>query len=194
MAHRVVFVQGGGVGIDQEAAVRRLLGTLGVHVEFEVHLAGRASLEAGREALSNDLFDVIRSTGLALKTRLHQPEGAGPQGPANFNIEFRRRLGLFASVRPVRNLPGLPSRFNGIEFLLVREISEDLYATSEHEIVPGVVQSFKIVRAGPPPRPPVHPLHSQGEHPQAGRRTVPRLLPAGGSELSRDNPPRIDCR
>jgi isocitrate dehydrogenase (NAD+) len=65
--------------------------------------------------------------------------------PTNYNVEFRRRLGLFASVRPVHNLAGLPSRFNGVNFHLVREITEDLYAASEHEIVPGVVQSFKIV-------------------------------------------------
>jgi isocitrate dehydrogenase (NAD+) len=145
MSHRVVFIQGGGVGLDQEAAVRRLFEALGVRVDFAVHLAGRASLDAGREALPTDLFDVVRSTGVALKTRLHQPVGAGPGGPANYNVEFRRRLGLYCSVRPVRNLAGLPSRFTGVDTLLVREISEDLYATGEHEVVPGVVQSFKIV-------------------------------------------------
>jgi isocitrate dehydrogenase (NAD+) len=65
--------------------------------------------------------------------------------PANYNVQFRKALGLYASVRPVINLGGLPSRFRDINFLLVREITEDLYATTEHEIVPGVVQSFKIV-------------------------------------------------
>jgi isocitrate dehydrogenase (NAD+) len=65
--------------------------------------------------------------------------------PANYNVAFRRGLGLFASVRPVHNLPGVPSRFTGVDFLLLRETTEDLYTASEHEIVPGVVQSFKIV-------------------------------------------------
>jgi isocitrate dehydrogenase (NAD+) len=65
--------------------------------------------------------------------------------PTNYNVAFRRGLGLFASVRPVHNLPGIPSRFSGVSFLLVREITEDMYTASEHEIVPGVVQSFKIV-------------------------------------------------
>jgi isocitrate dehydrogenase (NAD+) len=88
---------------------------------------------------------------VALKTKLLQPKGAGlptPRGPSvptNFNVAFRRRLGLFASVRPVHNLAGLASRFTGVNFLLVREITEDLYTASEHELVPGVVQSFKIV-------------------------------------------------
>jgi isocitrate dehydrogenase (NAD+) len=83
---------------------------------------------------------------VALKTKLLQPKGAhGLKAPANFNIAFRRGLGLFASVRPVHNLAGLASRFTGVNYLLVREITEDLYTASEHELVPGVVQSFKVV-------------------------------------------------
>ena len=149
--HRVVFIQGGGVGLDQEAAVRRLLDAAGVKVEFEPHLAGRAALDQGRDAMPAEALAAVRRAGVALKTKLLQPKGAGtptahgPQVPTNFNVEFRRRLGLFASVRPVHNLAGLPGRFAGVNFLLVREITEDLYAASEHEVVPGVVQSFKIV-------------------------------------------------
>ncbi len=149
--HRVVFVQGGGVGLDQEASVRRLLDAAGVRVEFDVHFAGRSALEQGKDAMPERTLDAVRRAGVALKTKLLQPLGAGtptahgPQVPSNYNVEFRRRLGLFASVRPVHNLAGLPSRFTGVNLLLVREITEDLYAASEHEIVPGVVQSFKIV-------------------------------------------------
>jgi isocitrate dehydrogenase (NAD+) len=148
---KVVFVQGGGVGLDQEAAVRQILRAVGAEVEFEVHPAGRHALEAGQDALPPSLFDAIKSAGVALKTKLLQPKGAvtptahGPKSPTYSNIEFRRRLGLFASTRPVHNLAGLPARFSGVNFHLVREITEDLYATSEHEVVPGVVQSFKIV-------------------------------------------------
>jgi isocitrate dehydrogenase (NAD+) len=149
--HSVVFVQGGGVGWDQEAAVRRILDAAGVAVAFDVVAAGRAALEQGREALPEDVFAAVRTRGVALKTKLLQPKGAGmptahgPSVPTNYNVAFRRRLGLFASVRPVHNLAGLPSRFTGVNFLLVREITEDLYTASEHELVPGVVQSFKIV-------------------------------------------------
>lgn len=147
----VVFVQGGGIGLDQEASVRRVLAAAGVPVEFEVYTAGRAAIEQGREALPKDVFAAIRARGVALKTKLLQPKGAGiptahgPSVPTNFNVAFRRKLGLFASVRPVHNLRGLPSRFTGVNFLLVREITEDLYTASEHELLPGVVQSFKIV-------------------------------------------------
>ena len=148
---KVVFVQGGGLGEDQEQAVRRLFEAARVPVEFDVHLAGRASLEQGGEALPKSTFDAIRACGVALKTKLLQPKGAGmptahgPAVPTNFNVAFRRGLGLFASMRPVHNLPGVPSRFTGVDFILMREITEDLYTASEHEIVPGVVQSFKIV-------------------------------------------------
>jgi isocitrate dehydrogenase (NAD+) len=148
---KVVFVQGGGIGLDQEAAVRRLFNAVGAPVEFETHVAGRAALDQGRDALPKETFDAVRACGVALKTKLLQPKGAGtptahgPTVPTNYNVAFRRGLGLFASVRPVHNLPGIASRFTGVHFLLVREITEDLYTASEHEIVPGVVQSFKIV-------------------------------------------------
>ena len=148
---KVVFVQGGGLGLDQEEAVRRLFGAIGAPVAFEVHLAGRAALEHNQEALPADTLGAVRACGLALKTKLLQPKGAGmptahgPSVPTNFNVAFRRKLGLFASVRPIHNLAGIPSRFTGVDFLLVREITEDLYTASEHELVPGVVQSFKIV-------------------------------------------------
>jgi isocitrate dehydrogenase (NAD+) len=139
----VVFVQGGGVGHDQEVAVRRILEAAGVAVAFEVVTAGRAALDQGHEALPDAVFAAVRGRGVALKTKLLPPKGAGV--PTNFNVAFRRRLGLFTSVRPVHNLAGLASRFTGVNFLLVREITEDLYTASEHELVPGVVQSFKIV-------------------------------------------------
>ncbi|MFO0849300.1 MAG: isocitrate/isopropylmalate family dehydrogenase [Gemmataceae bacterium] len=146
-----VFIQGGGVGYDQEQAVRRVLAAAGVPVEFEVFAAGRAAIEQGKDAIPADALAAVRRHGVVLKTKLLQPKGAGtptahgPSVPHNYNVEFRRRLGLFASVRPVHNLAGLPGRFAGVNFLLVREITEDLYASSEHEIVPGVVQSFKVV-------------------------------------------------
>ncbi|HET6575392.1 MAG TPA: isocitrate/isopropylmalate family dehydrogenase [Fimbriiglobus sp.] len=142
--HKVVFIQGGGVGLDQEASVRRLLDAAGVGVEFETHLAGRAALDQGKDAVPAEVLAAVRRNGVALKTKLLPPTGAGTP-TVNFNVEFRRRLGLFASVRPVHNLAGLPSRFVGVDILLVREITEDLYAASEHEVVPGVVQSFKVV-------------------------------------------------
>lgn len=143
----VTLIQGGGVGLDQEAAVRHVLQAAGVDVAFDVHTAGRAELDAGgTDPIPAAAVAAVRASGIALKTKLLPPKGVGVKdAPANFNVQFRQALGLFASVRPLRNLPGLPSRFGDVNFHLVREVTEDLYTASEHTVIPGVVQSFKIV-------------------------------------------------
>jgi isocitrate dehydrogenase (NAD+) len=142
MALRVTLVQGGGIGLDQVPAVKRIVAAAGVAVEWDEHLAGLAALQEGRQALPPDLLRSVRETGRALKTML-----LSPPGPAagNINVQFRRELGVYASVRPLKNLRGLPARFQGVDMLVIRELTEDLYAAIEHEIVPGVVQSIKVV-------------------------------------------------
>src|SRR5579864_13505 len=142
MSLQVTLIQGGGAGLDQVPAVKRILSAAGVQIDWQACLAGFASLEAGGSALPEEMLHSVRETGLALKTKLLSPPGP-PQG--NFNIQFRRQLGLFASVRPLKNLEGLPARFRGVDFLVIRELTEDLYAAIEHEINPGVVQSLKVV-------------------------------------------------
>lgn len=142
MSLRVTLVQGGGAGIDQVPAVKEILTAAGVEIAWDEHLAGLASLERGGAALPADMLRSIRETGLALKTKLLSPPGP-PTG--NFNVAFRRQLGLFASVRPLKNIPGLPARHQGVDLCVVRELTEDLYAAIEHEIVPGVIQSIKVV-------------------------------------------------
>src|SRR5205814_305065 len=108
--------------------------------------AGWAAIERGDQALSDALLASARATGLVLKTKLlPAPESPGRKETGNFNVQFRKALGLFASVRPLKNLPGLPARFQGVDMLVIRELTEDLYAAIEHEIVPGVVQSIKVV-------------------------------------------------
>lgn len=132
----VTFIQGGGIGLDQEAAVRAILAATELPVELQT-FDGNPMPAAALES--------VRKNGVALKTKLLPAKSATGAISANANVDFRRRLGLFASVRPIHNVPGLTSRFTGVDFHLVREITEDLYTASEHEIVPGVVQSFKIV-------------------------------------------------
>jgi isocitrate dehydrogenase (NAD+) len=139
---RVTLIQGGGIGWDQVPAVQKILAAAGAAIDWDEHLAGLAALERGGPALPEDVLASVRATGLALKTQL-----LGPPGPAalNPNVQFRRALGLFASVRPLQNLPGLPARHHGVDLLVVRELTEDLYSAIEHVIVPGVVQSIKVV-------------------------------------------------
>jgi isocitrate dehydrogenase (NAD+) len=142
MSLRVTLIQGGGVGLDQIPAVQRVLEAAGVRIDWGEHLAGQASLERGGPALPEAMLQSVRETGLALKTKLLSPPGP-PAG--NFNVQFRQALGLFASVRPVKNIAGLPARHQGVDLLVIRELTEDLYSAIEHEIVPGVVQSLKVV-------------------------------------------------
>jgi isocitrate dehydrogenase (NAD+) len=142
MMAKVVMVQGGGIGLDQERSVRKVFDALRVPVEWEEYPAGLASIEAGGAPLPDEMFEAIRKTGYALKTKLLHPVDGGKE---NFNIHFRQDLDLFASVRPIHNFQGLPGRFDNLDILLVREITEDLYTAIEHEIVPGVVQSIKVV-------------------------------------------------
>ena len=142
MIRRIVLIQGGGVGLDEEAAARLVVAAAGVKVEWEVFPAGLAAMERGLPPLPPAMLEAVRGAGVALKTKLLNP----PEGQeTNFNVELRRALDLFASVRPLQNLPGIPARFRDVDILLVREITEDLYAAGEHEIVPGVVQSIKVV-------------------------------------------------
>jgi isocitrate dehydrogenase (NAD+) len=149
MSVTVTLIQGGGAGLDQAPAVQRVLKAAGVHIDWDEHLAGWASVEGGGAPLPPALLDSVRRTGLALKTKLLPPpglEGVGQRkAGGNYNVQLRRELGLFASVRPLKNLPGLPARFQGVDMLVIRELTEDLYAAIEHEIVPGVVQSIKVV-------------------------------------------------
>src|SRR5438105_14452786 len=88
------------------------------------------------------MLESVRHNGLALKTKL-MPSPERPN--LNYNVQLRRTLQLYASVRPLKNLSGLKARFDNVDMLVIREITEDLYAAIEHEVVPGVVQSLKIV-------------------------------------------------
>jgi isocitrate dehydrogenase (NAD+) len=142
MAKRVTLIQGGGVGLDLVPAMRKILKAAGVEIEWDEQLAGGAAEAAGKPALSPELLASVRANGLALKTKL-LPSPRDEH--INYNIRLRKELGLFASVRPLKNLPGLKGRFENVDLMIVRETTEDLYASIEHVIVDGVVQSLKVV-------------------------------------------------
>src|SRR5438128_4300092 len=139
---RVTLIRGGGIGVDQVAAVKEILSAAGATIEWQEYLGGIAALEGGEPALPDAMLRSVRETGLALKTKLLSPRG---HSSGNFNVQFRKELGLFTSIRPIKNIRGLPARFEGVDLLVIRELTEDLYAAIEHVVVPGVVQSLKIV-------------------------------------------------
>jgi isocitrate dehydrogenase (NAD+) len=145
MSLKVTLIQGGGMGLDQVPAVQRIVAAAGVAIDWEEFTAGYASQEAGQPALPPAMLASLRRNKLALKTKLLPPPSRPGSKPVNYNVKLRQELGLFASVRPLKNLPGLPARFQGVDMLVIRELTEDLYGAIEHEVVPGVVQSIKVV-------------------------------------------------
>lgn len=142
MALLIPLVQGGGISFDLVRAVKRIVSAAGITVDWHEYSGGADAIGRGLEALSPVMLDSIRQAGIALKTNL-LPSPKEPR--RNYNIEFRRKLGLFAAVRPLKNIRGLNARFTGVDCFVIRELTEDLYTSIEHEVVPGVVQSIKIV-------------------------------------------------
>jgi isocitrate dehydrogenase (NAD+) len=148
MTLRVTLIQGGGTGLDQVPAVKAILEAADVPIEWDEHLAGWAAIEKGGQPIPDALLDSVRERKLALKTKLLRPPGVeavGKKSAGNYNVQLRKALGLFATVRRLKNIPGLPARFQNVDLMVIREITEDLYSAIEHEIVPGVVQSIKVV-------------------------------------------------
>ncbi len=142
MSLRVTLIQGGEIGHDVVPAVKRVLEAAGVAITWEEYVAGYEAIKQGLDPLPKPMLDSVKKNGLALKTKLM----SAPDKPhLNYNVQLRRSLQLFASVRPLKNLRGLKARFDNVDMLVIREITEDLYAAIEHEIIPGVVQSIKVV-------------------------------------------------
>ena len=126
------------------AAVVSILERAGLQVTWESHLAGAAALERHAATLPVELLDSITRNKVALKGPLTTPVGGGF---TSVNVGLRKALELFANLRPVWNIPSVPSRYENVDLVLVRENTEDLYAGLEHEVVPGVVESLKIITA-----------------------------------------------
>jgi isocitrate dehydrogenase (NAD+) len=142
MRHKVTLIPGEGIGPEVAAATRRILEASGVHIDWEeVEARTDKATEAGQ--LVNQLaVDSVRRNRVALKG----PMGTAIAGGApSVNVALRKTLELYANLRPVKNLPGVKSRFENVDIVLVRENTEDLYSGLEHEVVPGVVESLKII-------------------------------------------------
>lgn len=141
MTHRITLIPGDGIGPEVSTAVLRVIDAAGVKVEWERFDVGGAKNQSGG-SLPEDAVTSIRRNGVALKGPVTTPIGTGFE---SVNVRLRKTLDLYANLRPVRNLPGVPSRFGDVDLIIVRENTEDLYAGLEHEIVPGVVESLKII-------------------------------------------------
>jgi isocitrate dehydrogenase (NAD+) len=144
MTHHITLIPGDGIGPEVTDAVLQILSAAGVSIEWERHDAGILALEKHKTALPPELIASIRRNTVALKGPVTTPIG---QGFASVNVGLRKALDLYANLRPVANIAGVPARFSGVDLVIVRENTEDLYAGLEHEVIPGVVESLKIITA-----------------------------------------------
>jgi isocitrate dehydrogenase (NAD+) len=142
MTHVITLIPGDGIGPEVTEAVVRILKATGVSIEWDQHDAGVIAVERTGQALPIDLIDSIRRTKVALKGPVTTPIG---EGFTSVNVGLRKALDLYANLRPVWNLPGVETRFQNVDLVIVRENTEDLYAGLEHQVVPGVVESLKII-------------------------------------------------
>jgi len=140
--HRVTLIPGEGIGPEVASATRRVLEATGVQIDWE-EIAGRSDSSSNQEKTVNQAaVESVRRNRVALKGPMAT---AIAGGAPSVNVALRKTLDLYANLRPVKNMPGVKSHFQGVNLTLVRENTEDLYSGLEHEVVPGVVESLKII-------------------------------------------------
>jgi isocitrate dehydrogenase (NAD+) len=142
MSHTITLIPGDGIGPEVTEAVVRIFQAAAVPVEWERHDAGVTAFKRFNQSLPAELIESIHRNRIALKGPVTTPIA---EGFTSVNVGLRKALDLYANLRPVRNLPGVQSRFTDVDLIIVRENTEDLYAGLEHEVVPGVVESLKII-------------------------------------------------
>lgn len=139
--HQAVLIAGDGIGPEVTAAVRRTLAAAEAPVGWIEHCAGIAALETGGDVLPDETLEAIRRYGVALKGPCTTPVG---EGFTSVNVQLRKRLKLYAAVRPVRNLEGVPTRFDGVDTIIIRENTEGLYSGIENQVTDDAVMSMKV--------------------------------------------------
>jgi isocitrate dehydrogenase (NAD+) len=144
VAHQITLIPGDGVGPEVTAATVRAVEATGVSIEWEVANAGARALAETGSLLPDSVLQSLDRTRVGLKGPVATPIGGGHQ---SINVALRKRLDLFVNFRPVKMMPGLKSRFADlpIDMIIFRENTEDLYSGIEHEVVPGVVESLKVI-------------------------------------------------
>jgi len=142
MTHRITLIPGDGIGPEVTDATVRILEATGVKFEWERFQAGAEAFERYKEFIPKELNESIERTRVGLKGPVTTPIGGGF---ASINVELRKRFELYANFRPIRNLPHIPTRYPDVDLIIIRENTEGLYSGIEHEVVPGVVESLKII-------------------------------------------------
>ncbi len=142
MTRAVTLIRGDGIGPEVSDAVVEILAAAGAPIAWEEAVVGQAAEKKEGDPLPASALDAIRRTRVALKGPVGTPIGRGFQ---SVNVRLRQAFELYANLRPVKNVEGVESRFQGVDLVIVRENTESLYSGLEHTVVPGVVESLKII-------------------------------------------------
>jgi isocitrate dehydrogenase (NAD+) len=142
MTHHVSVIPGDGIGPEVTRASQRVIEAAGVDVQWDACEAGAAVHERTGESLPAATLDSIRKNRVGLKGPIATPSGTGFR---SVNVRLRQALDLYANVRPARSIPGVRTRFEDVDLIVIRENTEGLYSGLEHEVVPGVVESLRVI-------------------------------------------------
>ncbi len=142
MTHKVTLIPGDGIGPEVTNATVRILEATGVKFEWQTFAVGADAYEKYGEYIPKGVLESIESTRVALKGPVTTPVGGGF---SSINVALRRKFDLYANFRPIRNLPHIPTRYPDVDLIIIRENTEGLYSGLEHEVVPGVVESLKVI-------------------------------------------------
>ncbi|MCB9730391.1 MAG: isocitrate/isopropylmalate dehydrogenase family protein [Deltaproteobacteria bacterium] len=141
MLRTVTLIPGDSVGAETASAMRRLVRAAGVDISWEEMPAGVDAYERLGSPMPAETIESVRRNGYAIKGRIMTPVGEGYESP---NLTLRKALNLFAGVRPLRHFPGVPSRYQDVDVVVIRESTEDVYAGIEHRVYPGVIQGLRV--------------------------------------------------
>jgi isocitrate dehydrogenase (NAD+) len=142
MSYRVVLIPGDGIGPEVCAATRTILDASGVAIEWQEEPAGQVALDTVGDPMPQSTLDAVGSADATLKGPTATPKGVGFR---SVNVALRQKLNLYANYRPARSLPGVKTRFEDVDLIVIRENTEGLYSGLEHTVVPGVVESLRVI-------------------------------------------------
>ena len=188
MAQTVCLIPGDGIGPSITEATKLVLEAAGAEIDWVELPAGAAAAEQYGDVLPEKTIEAIEQYRLALKGPLTTPIG---KGFGSVNVRLRKRFNLYAAVRPVRSMPGIKTRYENVELVVLRENTEGFYSGLEHQIIPGVIETLRITTQAGCERiarfafeyarergPQESHAVPQGQHHEDGRRTLHRLCPA----------------
>lgn len=177
-SHSVTLIPGDGIGPEVTEAAVRVVAATGVSVDWERVEAGAEVVTKYGTPVPDSVLNSIRRNRVALKGPVGTPIGGGFRSA---NVTLRQSLDLFACVRPVKSIPGVPSRYDDVDLVVVRENTEGLYSGLEHRVAPGIVESLKVVTEAACLRIAAHAFELAGRE---GRREVCAVHKANIMKLS----------